>query len=101
MGQGNVDGVGELIDIQNEGDFTNLTFRIPDELMTTVVEKGSITLDGISLTVADLGKDSVVIAVVPHTLAKTNLGSMAVGQSVNVETDIIGKYVRHTLLSRK
>jgi riboflavin synthase len=101
MVQGHVDGVGELIDIQNEGEFTNLTFRIPEDLMTTVVEKGSITLDGISLTVAELGKESVVIAVVPHTLAKTNLGSMTVGQSVNVETDIIGKYVRRTLLTRQ
>ena len=101
MVQGHVDGVGEWIDSRVEGEFTNITFRIPERLMSTIVEKGSIALDGISLTVADLVANTVVVAVVPHTLAKTNLGSMGPGHSVNVETDIIGKYVRRTLLADK
>ena len=96
--QGHVDGVGTWKRLTPTGECYEAVFEIPEVLMDTVVEKGSITIDGISLTVAKVKDREVSIAVVPHTLGQTNLGSCQPGVQVNIETDIIGKYVRHTLL---
>ena len=95
--QGHVDGLGELVDVEPSGEFRELTWRLEATQMAEVVEKGSICIDGISLTVARCTEDTVTAAIVPHTDAHTNLQFTAIGDSVNIETDIIGKYVRRTL----
>ena len=97
MVQGHVDGLGEVVGIEPAGDFREITWRLAESQMAEVVEKGSICIDGISLTVAKCTADTVTAAIVPHTDAHTNLQFTAIGDSVNIETDIIGKYVRRTL----
>jgi riboflavin synthase len=96
--QGHVDGVGRVAAIDREPDAgATVTIRIPDELEPLVVEKGSIAVDGVSLTVAALDGAEVRLALIPHTLAATTLGSAAVGDPVNIEVDIIGRYVAHLM----
>ena len=90
---GHVDGIGTIREIRKSGAETLFRFEAPSEIMRFVVEKGSIAVDGISLTVADVGPNSFSVAVIPHTLANTTLGDASVGGGVNLETDIIGKYV--------
>jgi riboflavin synthase len=90
---GHVDGVGIIREIRKAGDSAVFRFEAPPEVMRYVVEKGSIAVDGISLTVAALGADWFEVALIPHSLASTNLGRASIGGSVNLETDIIGKYV--------
>ena len=90
---GHVDGVGAVREIRKSGGETIFRFEAPPEIMKYVVEKGSIAVDGISLTVAELGPDWFTAAAIPHTLAGTTLSDAAVGSNVNLETDIIGKYV--------
>ena len=97
MVQGHVDGVGEFLRSETIEDGWDLTYRIPSDLLDTVVEKGSIAIDGVSLTVARLENDEVTIAVIPHTGEKTNLLDRQPGARINVETDMIGKYVRRYL----
>jgi riboflavin synthase len=96
--QGHVDGVAEVIAVRPEGEGgTRLSMRLPGELLRHVVQKGSITLDGVSLTVAALDDDVVEIALIPHTLHATTLGSSREGDRVNVEVDIVAKYVARNL----
>ena len=92
--QGHVDGVGriEAVDPHQDGGAT-LTVRIPDALEPLVVQKGSIAVDGVSLTVAALDGPEIRIALIPHTLVATTLGAAAVGDPVNIEVDMIGRYV--------
>ena len=90
---GHVDGIGVIREIRKAGAETVFRFEAPTDIMQFVVEKGSVAVDGISLTVADLGSDWFTAAVIPHTLASTTLGEASVGSAVNLETDIIGKYV--------
>ena len=96
--QGHVDGVGEVVAIARDSDGgATLTVRIPGELEPLVVQKGSIAIDGVSLTVAALDGPEVQIALIPHTLAATTLGAAAAGDPVNVEVDMIGRYVAHLM----
>ena len=96
--QGHVDGVAEVTDVRPEGsDGVRLSVRLPEELLRHVVEKGSITLDGVSLTVASLDRDVVQIALIPHTLRVTTLGSAGVGHRLHVEVDVVAKYVAKNL----
>jgi riboflavin synthase len=96
--QGHVDGVGEIVDLAPLPDgSTRMRFRLPTHLMRYVVEKGSITVDGISLTVAALHEDGFDIAVIPHTSEVTNLGVKRPGDPVNVEVDVLAKYVERLL----
>jgi len=95
--QGHVDGVGTLRTVTPEGDGSRLTIEIPPGLMRYVVEKGSITVDGISLTVAAVTNDSIDIAVIPHTLSVTTLGLRNMGDQVNLEVDVLAKYVEKLL----
>ncbi len=96
--QGHVDGVGTVVNIVELGDGSRrFTFAVPPELARYVVEKGSIALDGISLTVASVDATRLDVAVIPHTWAVTTLGQRQVGDTVNVETDILGKYVERLL----
>ena len=96
--QGHVDGVAEVIAVRPEGgDGVRLSVRLPGVLLRHVVEKGSITLDGVSLTVAALDGDVIDIALIPHTVRATTLGSVREGDRVNVEVDIVAKYVARNL----
>lgn len=95
--QGHVDGVGEFVDAKPEGDGWIVRVSFPNELSRYIVEKGSITVDGISLTVAALGANWFEIAVIPHTWKVTNLSSLKRGSTVNLEVDIIAKYVERML----
>lgn len=95
---GHVDGVGVLTKVIKGQGETKLWIRIHDrKLICSIVSKGSIGIDGVSLTVVDILGTAISVALIPHTLAVTTLGSKVVGDRVNVETDIIGKYVTHNL----
>jgi riboflavin synthase len=92
--QGHVDGVGELIQILDEGDFRLLDARIPEEVHRMTLLHGSIALNGVSLTVNALeGRDRVQVAIIPHTWSHTNFRHLSPGDFLNVEGDLIGKYV--------
>jgi riboflavin synthase len=95
--QGHVDGVGQCAARRRVGETVEFTFSLPDDLAVYVVEKGSITIDGISLTVTSLGAASFSVAIIPHTLANTTLGDMQPGRQVNLEVDILAKYVQRAM----
>lgn len=99
--QGHVDGVGEVTGIERDDEGgASLTVRVPEGLLRYVVEKGSITVDGVSLTVAGLAGEGVRLALVPHTLGVTTLGTAAPGDLVNLEVDVIAKYVERLMEGR-
>ncbi|MEZ5366478.1 MAG: riboflavin synthase [Bryobacterales bacterium] len=92
--QGHVDGTGEFLGLDDAGDGNwILRVRAPRELLRYLVYKGSVALDGISLTVARLDEDVIEVAVIPHTFQETNLGARKPGERVNIEVDILAKYV--------
>lgn len=95
--QGHVDGTGEFQEARPSGDGWVLRIGFPPELARYIVEKGSITVDGISLTVAALGETWFEIAVIPHTWKVTNLSTLARAATVNLEVDIIAKYVERMM----
>ena len=90
---GHVDGVGHIRDKKKEGEYTFYTFEPPAGILKYLVKKGSVAVDGISLTVVDIAGNSFRTAIIPHTLNVTSLGFKGVGDKVNLEADIIGKYV--------
>jgi riboflavin synthase len=91
--QGHVDGTTKLVEWQAEGEGARLRFALPKTLARYVVMKGFITLDGVSLTVARLGRTFFEIAMIPHTAEKTTLGALRPGAAVNLEVDVLAKYV--------
>jgi riboflavin synthase len=91
--QGHVDGVGRVRSVEAEGDGRRVWVDAPPDILRYCVEKGSIAVNGVSLTVADLDGDGFAVALVPHTLAVTTLGAAAAGEEVNLETDVLAKYV--------
>jgi riboflavin synthase len=91
--QGHVDGVAEVLDVSEDGFARRVRVGLPEELLRYVVDKGSITLGGVSLTVADLGESWLSVSLIPETLERTNLGALAPGRKLNVECDLIAKYV--------
>jgi riboflavin synthase len=91
--QGHVDGVGHVEEIRRDSDFHWLTVSFPTELAPCLIRKGSIAVDGISLTVAGLGPDRFDVMVIPYTLEHTNLRVLQVSDRVNLECDMVGKYV--------
>ena len=95
--QGHVDGVGSVRSVEPEGEGKRVWIQAAPELMRYLVEKGSITVEGVSLTVAGLGEGGFAVALVPHTLAATTLGNLAPGDKVNLETDVLAKYVERLL----
>lgn len=97
---GHVDGVAVLLEKSQDGNAVRLRFRMAAELNRLVVEKGSITIDGISLTVNQVSEETFSLAIIPQTLAATNLHHRHPGSRVNIETDIIGKYVARLLGQR-
>lgn len=98
--QGHVDSVGTVLAVDSEEDFAFYQFSLPPEIQPYVVEKGSIAVDGISLTVARLRHDSFQVAIIPHTLENTNLSTRRVGDLVNLECDVLAKYVESILKQR-
>lgn len=96
--QGHVDGVGEISAVEpDDAGGVRVTVRLPEDLHRYVVQKGSITVDGVSLTVAALTEDGVVLALIPHTLRATTLGAARAGDPVNIEVDVIARYVERLL----
>ncbi|WP_437188425.1 riboflavin synthase [Planctomicrobium sp. SH668] len=95
--QGHVDDVGTVDSITKEGDWTTMWFRVPARLTRQMVSKGSITVDGISLTLVGVEEDRFSVALIPHTLQVTTLGQRQVGDIVNIETDVLGKYIEKML----
>ena len=91
--QGHVDGVATLVRRDSAAEWDDLTFTVPEEVARYVVTKGSICLDGVSLTVAALDGRDATVSLIPTTLADTTLGALAVGDRVNVEVDVLAKYV--------
>jgi riboflavin synthase len=95
--QGHVDGVGSVRSVQPEGDGKRLWFDLPSDLLRYIVEKGSVSVQGVSLTVAAADEAGFAVALIPHTLAATNLDSLNDGSPVNVEVDVLAKYVEKLL----
>lgn len=93
--QGHVDGLAQIISWKHEGESAILTLRIPEELSRYIVQKGSIAVNGISLTVAKKKGETIDISLIPTTLAKTNLHFKKAGDFVNIEVDMIAKYVEN------
>jgi riboflavin synthase len=98
--QGHVDGVGRVRAVEVEGDGRRLVVEPPPELLRYCVEKGSITVEGVSLTVAALGPETFELALIPHTLEVTTLSSLEAGDEVNLEVDVLAKYVERLLQAR-
>ncbi len=98
--QGHVDAVGHVERIEPEGESYRFVFRVDARWDRYLVEKGSVTVDGISLTAFDVRDGAFAVAVIPHTFRHTNLGSKRVGDLVNVEFDVLGKYAEKLLAAR-
>ncbi|WP_447645782.1 riboflavin synthase [Nocardioides zeae] len=96
--QGHVDGVGRVLDRRPSEHWTVVEIGYPAELARFLVEKGSITVDGISLTLVDVGESSFTVSLIPETLARTTLGFRAVGEPVNLEVDVIAKHVERLVV---
>ncbi|MDA7951584.1 MAG: riboflavin synthase [Pirellulaceae bacterium] len=90
---GHVDALGKLVRIEPDEKWSTLTFSVPPALTTQMASKGSVTVDGVSLTLVDVTEETFSVALIPHTLEMTTLGSLEKGSSVNIETDILAKYV--------
>ncbi len=99
MVQGHVDGLGTVVNVLEDGFARRLEIEAPAEVLRYVVEKGSIAVDGISLTVAELGEGSFTVSLIPETLQRTNLGSAEPGRNVNLEVDVLAKYVERLIRS--
>ena len=95
--QGHVDGVGRVVEVTPDGDGVRVRIEAPAELLRYCVEKGSITVDGVSLTVAAVDATGFEVALIPHTLAETTLSELVAGSEVNLETDVLAKYVERLL----
>jgi riboflavin synthase len=99
--QGHVDGVGEVLGVRPEGEAEIWEFRAPEAVLRYVVEKGSICVDGISLTVVAARAGSFTVSILPQTRANTNLEELQMGDRVNLEADVIAKYVERLLEPRQ
>lgn len=94
---GHVEAVGTLEKRDDEGDWSTFWFRFPPQLARYMVSKGSIAVDGVSLTLVDVEADRFSVALIPHTLSATTLGALAIGDRVNLETDLLAKYAQKQL----
>lgn len=94
---GHIDGTAIIIAIKKQDRFANMKFKAPPQLLDQILPKGSVAVDGISLTIAAMDNESFTVALIPETLAKTTLGSANVGDAVNIETDLIVKVIKKQL----
>jgi riboflavin synthase len=94
---GHVDGLGELVNREDEQDWSTFWFKTPSNLARQMAPKGSITVDGISLTLVAITAEQFSIALIPHTLEVTTLGKLQIGDQVNLETDLLAKYVERQM----
>lgn len=97
---GHIDGKGKLIRKTTAKDFYEFEFELDDELAKYTIEKGSISINGISLTIAGAGVNKIKLAIIPHTLGNTNLKFLKSGDIVNIEVDMVAKYIENFLLTR-
>jgi riboflavin synthase len=101
MVSGHVDCLAEVGERKELGDYTLFTFRVPEDVSRYIIEKGSITIDGISLTVNSCSPGSFDVSIIPHTLKVTTLGELKGGHQVNIEVDVVGKYIENLLFAGK
>jgi riboflavin synthase len=94
---GHIDGVGSVDERHDDADWSKFWFRVPAELTRQMASKGSVAVDGVSLTLVDVERERFSVALIPHTLQVTTLGRRRVGDRVNIETDILAKYVERQL----
>jgi riboflavin synthase len=99
--QGHVDGIGRVQSIEFEGEGLRVIVEASDETLRYCVEKGSITVEGVSLTIAELHEDAFGLALIPHTIAETTLSRLVPGQRLNLEVDVLAKYVERLLEPRR
>jgi riboflavin synthase len=95
--QGHVDGIATVEDLSADGFAKRLRVALPDELLLYVVDRGSIAIDGVSLTISDLTESGLEVSLIPETLERTTLGALEAGDRVNVECDVLARYVRRQL----
>lgn len=95
--QGHIDGVGRVQSVEAEGEGLRVFVEVPDDVLRYCVEKGSVTVDGVSLTIAEVASDAFAVALIPHTLEATTLSELEPGQEVNIEADVLAKYVERSL----
>jgi riboflavin synthase len=98
--QGHVDGVGRVRSVESEGGDVRVTVEAAEEVLRYCVEKGSIAVEGVSLTIAELDDDAFTLALIPHTLAETTLADLPPGREVNLEVDVLAKYVERLVARR-
>ena len=98
---GHIDGTGNLVERHDHGDWSTFWFSLPRALSRQMASKGSIAVDGVSLTIVDSEPDRFSVALIPYTLAVTTLGPLEVGGQVNLETDILAKYVQRLVEARE
>lgn len=101
MVSGHIDGIGSVVRIREDNDWRNVMFRVPMRLSRHLAPKGSITVDGVSLTVVNVEVDRFSVALIPHTLQNTTLDALEVGTRVNIETDLIAKYLERLIEARQ
>jgi len=97
---GHIDGVGSLVARHDESEWSTCWFAMPGDLADQLASKGSIAVDGVSLTLVEVTSDRFSVALIPHTLAVTTLGKLRVGNRVNLETDVLAKYVQRAVTPR-
>jgi riboflavin synthase len=97
---GHIDGVGTLQSREDHGDWSFFWFELPRRLSRQMASKGSVAVDGVSLTIVDSGPDRFSVALIPYTLAVTTLGPLRAGEKVNLETDVLAKYVERLIEAR-
>ena len=98
---GHIDGVGELHLREDDQEWSLCSFRVPNALTTQMISKGSIAVDGVSLTLVEVQSEHFTVQLIPHTLTHTNLGDLSPGGKVNIETDILAKYVQKSIRSER
>jgi len=98
---GHVDAIGIVDERNDDGQWAEFWFKVPAELTRQMASKGSVTVDGISLTLVGVEKERFSVALIPHTLQATTLGERVVGKSVNIETDLLAKYVEQQMQYRQ
>lgn len=94
---GHIDGQGRLVSRDDEAEWSNMVFSAPNSLLRQMASKGSVAIEGVSLTLVDVSNETFSVALIPHTLAHTTLGDLKAGDAVNLETDLLAKYVQRQL----